>query len=84
TERLGALAAKAAAAQAVGKATLKPVPNGGRQGQGLLELVRADLHRHVGARPDDDAALLLVHAPAAWPSTQSQDDTIVAGNRITA
>ena len=33
----------------------------------LLDLVRDDLLRHVGAPPDDDAALLLVRAPAAWP-----------------
>jgi serine phosphatase RsbU (regulator of sigma subunit) len=33
----------------------------------LLELVRDDLLRYVGAPPDDDAALLLVRAPAAWP-----------------
>jgi hypothetical protein len=38
-----------------------------RQAQGLLDLVRADLHKHVGAPLEDDAALLLVHAPAAWP-----------------
>lgn len=36
----------------------------------LLDLVRDDLLRHVGARPDDDAALLLVRAPAAWPSAR--------------
>ena len=33
----------------------------------LLELVRDDLLRYVGRPPDDDAALLLVRAPAAWP-----------------
>jgi serine phosphatase RsbU (regulator of sigma subunit) len=33
----------------------------------LLDLVRDDLLSYVGARPDDDAALLLVRAPAAWP-----------------
>jgi hypothetical protein len=38
--------------------------------QGLLDLIRADLHKHVGAPLDDDAALLLVQAPAAWPATQ--------------
>jgi serine phosphatase RsbU (regulator of sigma subunit) len=32
----------------------------------LLERLRADLLRHVGAPLDDDAALLLVTAPAAW------------------
>ena len=33
----------------------------------LLDLVRDDLLRYVGAPPDDDAALLLVRAPAVWP-----------------
>jgi serine phosphatase RsbU (regulator of sigma subunit) len=33
----------------------------------LLDLVRDDLLRYVGRPPDDDAALLLVRAPAAWP-----------------
>jgi serine phosphatase RsbU (regulator of sigma subunit) len=36
----------------------------------LLDLVRDDLLRYVGARPDDDAALLLVRAPAAWPGAR--------------
>jgi serine phosphatase RsbU (regulator of sigma subunit) len=70
-ERVSALAAKAAASQAAGKPVLKPVSSvSGRQGQsqGLLDLVRADLHKHVGAPLDDDAALLLVQAPAAWPA----------------
>ena len=70
-ERVGALAAKAAGSQAAGKAVLKPVPSvSGRAGQRLLDLVRADLHKHVGAPLDDDAALLLVQAPAAWPAAQ--------------
>jgi hypothetical protein len=82
TERIGLLAAKAAATQAAGKPMLKPVSNGGgRQGQGLLDLVRADLHRHVGAPLDDDAALLLVHAPATWPGSQAQA-THASGTRI--
>jgi hypothetical protein len=38
-------------------------PGGSR---GLLELIRADLLRHVGSPLHDDAALLLVRAPAAW------------------
>jgi serine phosphatase RsbU (regulator of sigma subunit) len=37
----------------------------------LLDLVRDDLLRYVGAPPDDDAALLLVRAPAAWPGRQA-------------
>ena len=70
-ERVGALAAKAAGSQAAGKTVLKPVPSvSGRPGQRLLDLVRADLHKHVGAPLDDDAALLLVQAPAAWPAAQ--------------
>jgi serine phosphatase RsbU (regulator of sigma subunit) len=36
----------------------------------LLDLVRDDLLRYVGAPPDDDAALLLIRAPAAWPQTR--------------
>ena len=66
-ERVSALAVRAARGRAAGKTALKPVPSvSGRQGQGLLDLVRADLHKHVGAPLDDDAALLLVQAPAAW------------------
>jgi serine phosphatase RsbU (regulator of sigma subunit) len=37
----------------------------------LLDLVRDDLLRYVGAPPDDDAALLLVRAPAAWPGART-------------
>lgn len=33
----------------------------------LLDLVKDDLLRYVGAPPEDDAALLLVRAPAVWP-----------------
>jgi serine phosphatase RsbU (regulator of sigma subunit) len=67
-ERVSALATKAAGSQASGKTVLRPVSSvSGRQAQGLLDLVRADLHKHVGAPLEDDAALLLVHAPAAWP-----------------
>jgi serine phosphatase RsbU (regulator of sigma subunit) len=70
-ERVSALAVKAAGSQPAGKAVLKPVSSvSGRQGQGLLDLVRADLHKHVGAPLDDDAALLLVQAPAAWPGAK--------------
>jgi serine phosphatase RsbU (regulator of sigma subunit) len=72
-ERVSVLAAKAAGSQAAGKAVLKPVSSvSGRQGQsqGLLDLIRADLHKHVGAPLDDDAALLLVQAPAAWPAAR--------------
>ena len=37
----------------------------------LLDLVKDDLLRYVGAPPDDDAALLLVRAPAAWPGART-------------
>jgi len=67
-ERVSALAAKAAAGHLAGKAVLKQVSGGGNR-QGLLALLQADLHRHVGAPLDDDAAMLLVHAPAAWAAT---------------
>ncbi|HEY0932975.1 MAG TPA: PP2C family protein-serine/threonine phosphatase, partial [Trebonia sp.] len=36
----------------------------------LLDLVREDLLSYVGAPPDDDAALLLIRAPAAWPGAR--------------
>jgi serine phosphatase RsbU (regulator of sigma subunit) len=36
----------------------------------LLDLVRDDLLRYVGAPLGDDAALLLVRAPAAWPGAR--------------
>ncbi|HUN31752.1 MAG TPA: PP2C family protein-serine/threonine phosphatase [Trebonia sp.] len=39
----------------------------GRQRPDLLALLRADLLKYVGEPLDDDAALLLVRAPAAWP-----------------
>jgi hypothetical protein len=37
-------------------------------GLSLLDLVRDDLIRHVGSPPHDDAAMLLIRAPAAWPN----------------
>jgi hypothetical protein len=76
-ERLATLAVKAAAAGggpaklAAGKAVLKPLSVGAADGgRSLLDLVRADLLKHVGAPLEDDAALLLVRAPAAWPATR--------------
>jgi len=52
-----------------------------RGGPSLLDLVRDDLLRHVGARPHDDAAMLLVRAPAAWPnpSAGTRRGTAAAG-----
>jgi hypothetical protein len=38
-----------------------------RTGPTLLDLVRDDLLRHVGSPPHDDAAMLLIRAPAVWP-----------------
>lgn len=67
-ERVSVLAAKAAAGQAAGRAVLKSVPAASRPG--LLDLLRADLHRHVGAPIDDDAAMLLVRAPVTWPASR--------------
>jgi serine phosphatase RsbU (regulator of sigma subunit) len=66
-ERVTTLAARAAA-QAPGKAVLKPLTSGGGDNsRGLLNLIRADLVKHAGAPLNDDAALLLIRAPAAWP-----------------
>jgi serine phosphatase RsbU (regulator of sigma subunit) len=42
--------------------------NGSGTKAGLLELLRDDLLRYAGAPLEDDAALLLVRAPAAWPA----------------
>jgi serine phosphatase RsbU (regulator of sigma subunit) len=39
----------------------------GRNRADLLGLIRADLLKYVGEPLDDDAALLLVRAPATWP-----------------
>jgi hypothetical protein len=39
------------------------------RGPSLLDLVRDDLLRHVGSPPHDDAAMLLIRAPASWPDT---------------
>jgi len=64
-ERLGVLAAKTA-----GKSAVRPAANGSTDlssCQDLLDLIRADLLRHTGAPLGDDAALLLVRAPALWP-----------------
>jgi serine phosphatase RsbU (regulator of sigma subunit) len=44
---------------------------GGGSAPTILDLVRDDLLSYVGAPPDDDAALLLVRAPAAWPGARA-------------
>jgi serine phosphatase RsbU (regulator of sigma subunit) len=43
--------------------------------QGLLDLIRADLLRHTGEPLHDDAALLLVRAPALWSGPRIVVDT---------
>ena len=84
-ERVTALAAKVpgnpkATGNQAGKTMLKPVSNAAGR-PGLLDLLRADLHKHVGAPLDDDAALLLIHAPAAWPASRAAASS-VGGTRI--
>ena len=44
----------------------------------LLDLVRDDLLSYVGAPPEDDAALLLVRAPAVWPGARPAPDGATA------
>jgi serine phosphatase RsbU (regulator of sigma subunit) len=54
-ERLALLGAQVRRARAAG------------DGAALLDLIRDDLLRHAGAPLEDDAALLLIRAPAQWP-----------------
>jgi serine phosphatase RsbU (regulator of sigma subunit) len=51
-------------------AVLRAKANGRGSGARLLELLRDDLLRHAGAPLEDDAALLLIRAPAAWPAAR--------------
>jgi serine phosphatase RsbU (regulator of sigma subunit) len=51
-------------------AVIRAKANGHGSGTRLLELLRDDLLRHSGAPLEDDAALLLVRAPAAWPASR--------------
>lgn len=60
-ERLAVLSANAA-----NPANAAAMAKGG-EGMPLLEMLRADLLRHSGAPLEDDAALLMVRAPASWP-----------------
>jgi len=74
-ERVTALSAKVtipiqAATRALRLTTSASSDGGARQG--LLDLIRADLLKHVGTPMDDDAALLLVHAPEAWPAQRPE------------
>jgi serine phosphatase RsbU (regulator of sigma subunit) len=67
-ERIGDLAAQARKqSRALVSRRTKQHANGSAVPP-LLSLVRDDLLKHVGAPLTDDAALLLVRAPAAWPS----------------
>ncbi len=69
-ERITVLAARAAG-QATSKTVLKPLTAGvAESSRGLLNLIHADLVKHVGAPLNDDAALLLIRAPAAWPGAR--------------
>ena len=70
---------KALAPQAQSRLTLGGKLRAGGSVPTLLDLVRDDLLRYVGAPPDDDAALLLVRAPAAWPGARP-----AAGSRPSA
>jgi hypothetical protein len=67
-ERVAALAPqtlpKAAKTPKSPRAAARQLAHGGPS---LLDLVRDDLLRHVGSPPHDDAAMLLIRAPAAWP-----------------
>jgi Stage II sporulation protein E (SpoIIE) len=75
SDRVAALSAKTtipiqAATRAALRLTAAAVPEVSSR-QGLLDLVRSDLLRHVGSPLDDDAALLLVHAPDTWPNART-------------
>lgn len=48
-------------------------------GAALLNLIRDDLLRHAGAPLEDDAALLLIGAPAQWPG-RTPAATVSAGS----
>jgi serine phosphatase RsbU (regulator of sigma subunit) len=72
--RVAALSAKTTIPiQAASRAALRltSAPDGSAR-QGLLDLIRADLLKHVGSPLDDDAALLLVNAPETWPAARTQ------------
>jgi hypothetical protein len=69
SERVALLAPKAqpkaARARAAARQPARPAS------PSLLDLVRDDLIRYVGSPPDDDAAMLLVQAPPAWPDART-------------
>ncbi|WP_187366401.1 PP2C family protein-serine/threonine phosphatase [Trebonia kvetii] len=51
---------------ALARAAVRTPASNGSARHGLLDLLRADLLKHVGAPLEDDAALLLIQAPATW------------------
>jgi serine phosphatase RsbU (regulator of sigma subunit) len=61
---------RALAPQLQPKLTMVDKIRGNGSAPTLLDLVRDDLLSYVGAPPDDDAALLLVRAPASWPGAR--------------
>jgi Stage II sporulation protein E (SpoIIE) len=78
-DRVAALSAKptipvqaaSAASRAARMLAATSAPDGTAR-PGLLDLIRADLLKHVGSPLDDDAALLLVNAPETWPAARTQ------------
>jgi serine phosphatase RsbU (regulator of sigma subunit) len=56
----------------VGRLTELAAPGAGGIRPGLLERLRDDLLRHAGGPLDDDAALVLVRASAAWGGQAAQ------------
>jgi hypothetical protein len=50
------------------RAAARRLASGTGSGLSLLDLIRDDLLRHVGSPPHDDAAMLLIRAPASWPN----------------
>lgn len=76
-DRVAALSAKttlpvqaASAASRAARMLASAAPDGTAR-PCLLDLIRADLLKHVGSPLDDDAALLLVNAPESWPAARA-------------
>jgi hypothetical protein len=69
---------RALAPQAQPRLTKSGKVRGNGTAPSLLDLVRDDLLQYVGAPLGDDAALLLVRAPAAWPGVP-----VPAGRAVT-
>lgn len=86
-ERVTALSAKATIPIQAATRALRLTASAGSDGgtrQGLLDLIRADLLKHVGTPLDDDAALLLVHAPETWPALRPEAITTPAASAVQA